>query len=361
MGSILTSIIFWAGLAITILTGIPVFYQLLKTHPKGLIVLFFAEMWERFSYYGMRGLFVFYLTQHFLFEDKFASGQYGAYTSLVYLVPLVGGFLADRYLGTRKAVTFGAILLVFGQLGMAFGGDASKQFIDYTSPAGVHQSYEVAVSDGRQGKTTLLMVQGKGYEMGSDDKGNLVVKGLPATAALPAVMPANEYKKRTEKNPIYVGAMYLALSLIIMGVGFLKANISTIVGQLYPQGDPRRDPGFTLYYYGVNLGAFWAAILCSALGQQFGWAWGFGSAGVGMMLGLVVFVLGKPLLQGKGEPRNPEVLKQKVFGIARETVIYLGGFVGVAMIWAMLRTDGFVRDLIAQAMATTHGHVPTLG
>ncbi len=356
MGSILTSIIFWAGLAITILTGIPVFYQLLKTHPKGLIVLFFAEMWERFSYYGMRGLFVFYLTQHFLFEDKFASNQYGAYTSLVYLVPLVGGFLADRYLGTRKAVTFGAILLVFGQLGMAFGGDASKQFIDYTSPAGVHASYEVQVSDGRQGKISQLVVDGKGYEMGSNAKGDLVIKALPATASLPATVPTSAFKKRTQKNPIYVGAMYLALSLIIMGVGFLKANISTIVGQLYPQGDPRRDPGFTLYYYGVNLGAFWAAILCSALGQQFGWAYGFGSAGVGMMLGLVVFVLGKPLLQGKGEPRNLEILKQKVLGVSRETLIYIGGFVGVAMIWGLLRVDGAARDLIAQAMAAANGH-----
>ncbi|HWE45049.1 MAG TPA: MFS transporter [Caulobacteraceae bacterium] len=353
-----TSIIVWAGIAITVLTGIPVFYQLLKTHPKGLIVLFFAEMWERFSYYGMRGLFVFYLTQHFLFEDKFASGQYGAYTSLVYLVPLVGGFLADRYLGTRKAVTFGAILLVFGQLGMAFGGEPSKQFIDYTSPAGVHQTYAVSVSDGRLGKTTMLNVDGKTYEMGANDKGDLQIKNLPANASIPATVPANAFKKRTEKNPIFLGAMYLALSLIIMGVGFLKANISTIVGQLYPQGDPRRDPGFTLYYYGVNLGAFWAAILCSWFGQHWGWGWGFGSAGVGMLLGLVVFVIGKPLLQGKAEPRNPEVLKEKVFGIGREALIYIAGFVGVAVIWGMLRTDGAVRDLIAQTMAATHGPAP---
>ncbi len=355
MGSILTSIIFWAGLAITILTGIPVFYQLLKTHPKGLIVLFFAEMWERFSYYGMRGLFVFYLTQHFLFEDKFASGQYGAYTSLVYFVPLVGGILADRYLGTRKAVTFGAILLVFGQFGMAFGGDASKQFIDYTSPAGVHQSYEVQVADGRQGKTSMLVVDGKTYEMGGSPKGDLVVKNLPANATVPAVIPADRFKKRTEKNPIFVGVMYLALSLIIMGVGFLKANISSIVGQLYPQGDPRRDPGFTLYYYGVNLGAFWAAILCSALGQQFGWAWGFGSAGAGMLLGLVVFVIGKPLLQGKGEPRNLEVLKQKVMGISRESLIYIFGIVCVAVVWGLLRADGAARDWIGAALAAAKG------
>ena len=90
-----------------------------------------------------------------------------------------------------------------------------------------------------------------------------------------------------------------------MGVGFLKANISSIVGKLYPQGDPRRDPGFTLYYYGVNLGAFWAAVLCGYLGQTYGWSWGFGLAGVGMLAGYVTFMLGKPLLEGHGEPPDP--------------------------------------------------------
>ena len=102
-----------AGVFITVLTGIPVFLQLRK-HPRGLSVLFFAEMWERFSYYGMRGLLIFYLTQHFLFDDKTAAGSYGAYTSLVYLLPVIGGFLADRFLGARKAVAFGALLLVAG-------------------------------------------------------------------------------------------------------------------------------------------------------------------------------------------------------------------------------------------------------
>src|ERR1700709_2632560 len=109
------------GVFITVLTGIPVIIQL-RTHPKGLYVLFFAEMWERFSYYGMRGLLVFYLTQQFLFKDTFAQGQYGAYTALVYLLPLLGGFLADKLLGTRKAIAFGALLLVAGHLSMALEG-----------------------------------------------------------------------------------------------------------------------------------------------------------------------------------------------------------------------------------------------
>src|ERR1700749_3522455 len=104
-------LLFVAGVVITVLTSIPVLLQL-RTHPKGLFILFFAEMWERFSYYGMRGLLIFYLTQHFLFDDRFAQGQYGAYTALVYLVPLVGGLGADKGLGARKAVAFGAPLLV---------------------------------------------------------------------------------------------------------------------------------------------------------------------------------------------------------------------------------------------------------
>src|ERR1700733_10077590 len=115
-----------AGIVITVLTGIPVFLQL-RQHPRGLAVLFFAEMWERFSYYGMRALLIFYLTQHFLFDDKDAQGQYGAYTSLVYLLPLIGGFVADKWLGTRKAVAFGAVLLVVGHLTMGIEGRPAVQ------------------------------------------------------------------------------------------------------------------------------------------------------------------------------------------------------------------------------------------
>ena len=104
------NIVIILGLIITLLTGVPVLMQILKNHPRGLIILFFAEMWERFSYYGMRGILIFFLTQHFLFDDAMAGSTYGSYTSLVYLLPLVGGILADRYIGTRKAIAFGALL-----------------------------------------------------------------------------------------------------------------------------------------------------------------------------------------------------------------------------------------------------------
>src|ERR1700741_748426 len=121
-------IVFLAGIIITVATAIPVVLQL-RAHPRGLVILFFAEMWERFSYYGMRGLLVFYLTQQFLFTDKAAAGTYGSYATLVYLLTLVGGVLADRWLGPRKAVAFGALLLVAGHTTMAIEGPPAQQIL----------------------------------------------------------------------------------------------------------------------------------------------------------------------------------------------------------------------------------------
>ena len=185
-------------------------------HPKGLYVCFFTEMWERFSFYGMKALLFLYLTEHHLFGDRISYDVIGAYGGLVYCVPVLGGLLADRYLGMRKAVIFGAILLVLGHIGMGVEGDAARQ-----SAQGVVR-----------------------------DQASLMV-------------------------------FYGSLALIIMGVGFLKPNISTIVGKLYPEGDPRRDSGFSLFYAGINLGALFASLICGYLGQTFGWSYGFGAAGVG--------------------------------------------------------------------------------
>jgi len=315
-----------------------VLMQLLRNHPRGLIILFFAEMWERFSYYGMRGILIFYLTQHLLFDDGKAGAQYGSYTSLVYLLPLIGGLLADRYLGTRKAVAFGAILLVAGHLTMAVEGEPTKQTLVYAG-----QSYPVAVEGRLEARQVRLMVADQPYEFAATPAGGLAIKGLPADAPLPAELPAGQYELKKQIDPLGQNAFYLAVSLIIMGVGFLKPNISTIVGQLYPQGDPRRDSGFTLYYYGINLGAFWASVLCAWLGLEFGWWAGFGLAGVGMAAGLVVFILGKPLLEGKGEPPDPELLKARVAGpLSRESLIYLGGLLGVIPVWFLVQRNDIV-------------------
>jgi len=242
-------------------------------HPRGLFVLFFAEMWERFSYYGMRALLIFYLTQHWLFSDGDASIIYGAYTALVYITPVLGGYLADRYLGQRKAVLFGAVLLTFGHFLMAFEGDGGQ--------------------------------------------------GDPA-----------------------MNIFWLALSFIIVGSGFLKANISVIVGQLYPRTDVRRDGAYTIFYMGINLGAFLGTLIAGYLGQTYGWAYGFGAAGVGMLLGLIVFVIGKPLLMGRGESPNPERLAASVAGIKFEWMLYLIGLVAVLGIWGLIQYQEVVGTLL---------------
>ena len=229
-------------------------------HPKGLFVLFFAEMWERFSYYGMRALLIFYLTKHWLFSDGESGIIYGAYTALVYIAPVVGGYLADKALGQRKAVLFGAVLLTLGHFFMAFEG--------------------------------------------SPGAGN------------------------TDNPVIYI--FWLALALIIVGSGFLKANISVMVGQLYPRTDVRRDGAYTIFYMGINLGAALGSLLCGYIGETYGWAYGFGLAGIGMLLGLVVFIWGKPLLLGRGEP--PKALAR-----SREISVYGVGLVFVALCWVAIQ------------------------
>lgn len=264
-------------------------YQM-RNHPKGLYILFFAEMWERFSYYGMRALLIFYLTKHFLFTDDQAYGIYGAYTTLVYITPVIGGMLADRYLGQRKAILIGAILLVLGHGGMA-------------------------------------------------------IEGAPVTD------PA--FRDATVLN-----IFYLSLALIIAGTGFLKANISAIVGELYEKTDPRRDGAFTLFYVGINLGAAGGALIAGGIGETFGWAYGFGLAGIGMLAGLIVFVWGKPLLQGAGEPPNPAYLAEKVGGIlSREWLIYILSFLGVGLIWYLVRDEGTVGTTLLIAMVLTYGYI----
>ncbi len=242
-------------------------------HPRGLYVLFFAEMWERFSYYGMRGLLIFYLVQHWLFSDAEASVIYGAYTALVYITPVVGGYLADRYLGQRKAVLFGAVLLTFGHFLMAFEGDG-----------------------GQQGAA--------------------------------------------------ISIFWLALSFIIVGSGFLKANISVIVGQLYSRTDIRRDPAYTIFYMGINLGAALGALVAGYLGQTYGWAYGFGAAGIGMLLGLLVFVWGKPLLMGRGESTNQSGLDRPVLGMRFEWLLYLMSVAGVGLVWLLIQYQSLVGGLL---------------
>jgi POT family proton-dependent oligopeptide transporter len=335
------------GIVITVVTCIPVFTQM-RRHPRGIHVLFFTEMWERFSYYGMRALLVSYMTQHFLFDDGVAQGQYGAYTALVYLLPLLGGFVADKYLGTRKAISFGALLLVAGHLLMAVEQPPATQTLTYEG-----QSYEFAVEGRQDRRRTWLLVDDVRYAYGPADGGGIAIAGLPANAPLPDVLAAGSYEMTVEgRNPLFVNIFYLAMSLIIMGVGFLKPNISTIVGQLYPQGDPRRDAGFTLYYFGINLGAFWSSALCAGLGLTVGWWAGFGLAGLGMFLGWCVFVRRRLLFflpgpaelpEHLGAPPDLELIHKRVLGpLDRERLIYLLGVAGVFVVWWLVQREPVV-------------------
>ena len=341
------------GLIIVLVTCIPVFLQL-RAHPRGLFVLFFAEMWERFSYYGMRGLLIFYLTQHFLFDDKEAQGQYAAYTSLVYLLPLIGGLIADRFLGMRKAIAFGALLLVAGHGAMAIEGAPATQVLTYQGA-----KYEFVVH-GRAADREVKLKVGEGeYAFGANEAGALEIKGLPANAPIPATLTKGSYELSVVKGPkIYEDILFLALALIIMGVGFLKPNISSIVGQLYPENDPRRDSGFTLYYYGINLGAFMAAIICGRLGQEVGWWAGFGLAGIGMAAGWVVFMLGKPWLDGKGEPPEPAKLAKPIFGpLNTEWLIYLLAVLGVGIVWLLVQKNASIGYMLGAGSIAILGYL----
>ncbi len=412
-------------------------------HPKGLAILFFTEMWERFSYYGMRGLLVIYLTQHFLFSDERSTVMYGAYTALVYVMTIVGGTLADRYLGQRKAVTFGAILLVLGHFGMAFEGSGSRQditvndqayelqsegrgdrqklYIDYegvTARVMFRVDTEVTLT-GENGDTRLLLGERYNseaqeverpaeYALITEPRGFIAnicdtfgleacageepptVLEIPGEGQYPVMRTGEdrsvvidgatyavvedsvEYMELVNDNgteereddvtmsrvedesyeigdavqePLYVNILYLSLALIIAGVGYLKANISTIVGALYGIDDPRRDSGFTLFYMGINLGSFLSSISCGILGIVYGWKWGFGLAGIGMLLGLLVFIWGQKYLGDRAEPPNPEKLKQRVFGpINVEFACYLAGLGIIAVSMALVMNSHLIPE-----------------
>jgi len=345
------NIVILLGVVVTLATGLPVLRQLLREHPRGLLVLFFAEMWERFSYYGMRGILIFYLTQHLLFDSDEASALYASYTALVYLLPLLGGFIADRWLGSRKAVAFGALLLVAGHIAMGFEGRPSQQDLIYGGNV-----YPIVAEGRMDDRQAYVLVDGTRYEFGPREGGGIEIPGVPIASGLPSSIPEGDYEVRTLMNNGSASMFYFAVSLIILGVGFLKPNISAVVGELYPHGDPRRDSGFTLYYYGINLGAFWAAILCGLLGQHVGWWAGFGLAGVGMFLGWVVFVLGKPLLEGKGEPPNPRMLREPFAGfISREWMTYIMSILAIGVVFLTVQNSRLVGAALAAAIVLSLG------
>lgn len=337
-------------------------------HPRGLVILFFTEMWERFSYYGMRALLVLYLTQHFLFGPAEAQGIYAAYAALVYLMPVIGGMIADRYLGSRKAVIIGAVLLVLGHFTMAFEGTGGRESLTIGE-----KTYQIQV-EGRDQNRKMFAVNGDervhiaitpegvstvgtepsaanaadaaaaaiGTGLGTPPTGALdpATQAAPqaaAAAGFPAFTATGAYSLETERDQkLGEPVLFLALALIIVGVGFLKANISTVVGSLYEQNDPRRDGGFTIFYVGINLGSFLATAACSYLGFNYGWAYGFGLAGIGMLAGLLTFVLGQSWLEGRGGPPVP-VEGRSILGVPLVPFFWIAGLIAVIPTWLLMQ------------------------
>jgi POT family proton-dependent oligopeptide transporter len=203
----------------------------------------------------------------------------------------------------RKAVIFGGILLSIGHILMAVEGFAAVQY-----EAGTTLTAELSLTDGSVLAAGTLLTE------------TIKIQDLAA-----------------------LNVFYFALAFFVMGVGFLKPNISTILGQHYGTDDPRRDSGFTIFYMGINVGAFAAALLCGWLGETFGWKYGFGAAGIGMIVGLITFITGQKHLRGLAEPKRPKVLAEKILGpINREWTIYLSAIAGLVVIWFLVQSEPVV-------------------
>jgi len=265
-------------------------------HPKGLITLFFTEMWERFSYYGMRALLILFMTTAVVdgglgFDDKTSGAVYGLYSMGVYLLALPGGWLADRILGLKKSVWYGGIIITLGHFTMAFPG--------------------------------LVSLFG------------------------------TETLEKTVTSPLDTNSFYLGLILIVLGTGLLKPNISSIVGKLYPDGSSKRDAGFSIFYMGINLGALFAPIACSTL-AIYDWHLGFGLAGFGMLLGLVQYKLTNKHLEGIGEEVvaiTPEEKQKRSKMIKMASLIF-----GLVALVTLLIFQGVIA-IDASAMAAASNNV----
>ena len=306
-------------------------------HPSQLARLFTTEMWERFGYYGMRALLTLYLTKHFLFGDREATGLYGGFTALVYLTPLVGGLLADQYLGSKRSVKFGAILMAVGYFTLCFGGEQGKPHAVIDG-----QRYEIAVTNPTDGPSSnaaeqrFIVMPATAAVAGQPQAAptQLLIKGnedgsvalLNADGSIAKTIAKDGLKTEADRNPLFVTIMLLALSMVSIGNGFFKPNISTIVGSLYDATDRRRDAGFTIFYMGINLGSIISQALCPFLADRYGWWAGFGLAAAGMALSWVLIQFDGGRLAGYGEPPERD-------GPDRAIPIYIGAILFVPVFY----------------------------
>lgn len=307
-------------------------------HPRSLALLFTTEMWERFGYYGMRALLILYLVQHFAFADRVANGLYGAFTSLVYLTPLIGGLIADQYFGSKKSVKFGAILMSAGYLLLAFsGGETAKAYVTIDE---ARYEVDVVKSGADEGQ---YVVEGENkHRISGNEDGSISLEG--ADGALPAIVPAARYKFDADRNPISVILLFTSLGLIVIGNGYFKPNISTIVGTLYPVGDRRRDAGFTIFYMGINLGSIISQLIAPAVAAAYGWQWGFALAGFGMLLAWARFQFSGDLIKDYGNPPAD--------GKNRDALIIVLSILAVPVVWFLLNNAMEAATIVREANAS---------
>ena len=310
-------------------------------HPRQLARLFTTEMWERFGFYGMRALLTLYLADHFLFSDSTTNGLYGAFASLVYLTPLIGGFLADRYLGSKRSVKLGALLMALGYFVLCFGGQTARPVATIDG-----QRYEVRVD--RQGAASVqYLVDGAArLEIRGNDDGSVSL--LDTAGRETRHVAPGHFVGGAERSTFFVMLMLVALSAITVGNGFFKPNISTMVGSLYAEGDRRRDTGFTLFYMGINLGALLSQLLCPILAQAVGWWAGFLLASLGMLFSWTLVQFDGGRLDGYGEPPASETRRGTL-------LIYAGAILAIPLCWFLF--DNMLANAAIAAEAAREGGI----
>jgi POT family proton-dependent oligopeptide transporter len=297
-------------------------------HPRQLLRLFSIEMWERFGFYGMRALLVLYLTKHFLLADHEANGVVGGFLSLAYLTPLVGGWLADRYLGSKRSVKFGSLVMALGYLLLCFGGQQGRPYAtiegvryDVTQAA---PATPLAVNDAPQ----TIVVNGRALVIHGLPDGSVQLLGGGGQVA--RTVPAKAFSAGADRPPFYSAMLLLALSLIVVGNGFFKPNISTVVGSLYAPGDRRRDAGFTIFYAGINVGSILGQAACPWLVNHFGWWAGFLIVSAVLVVAYLLLQFDGGRLAGYGEPPVRA-------GRDRAPLIYVLSLLSAALFWLIFQ------------------------
>jgi len=312
-------------------------------HPRQLMRLFMIEMWERFGFYGMRAVLVIYLTKHFLMADHEANGIVGGYLSLAYLTPVVGGLLADRYLGSKRAVKFGALVMAAGYLLMCFGGPPATPYATIGGARYVVSQAPASTVMGTSDAPQTIVLDGQTLAIHGLSDGSVQLLG--SGGAVARTLPVGTFSAGADRSPFNEAVLLFALSLIVIGNGFFKPNISTIVGALYAKGDPRRDAGFTIFYAGINVGSILGQIFCPLFVNLFGWWAGFLIVSFVLLVGYAMTAFDGGRLAGYGEPPVQP-------GRDRAPLIYRLSLASVAIFWLV-----FHNVMIAPTAAPGSGFI----